>query len=138
MELNQSLIIIYINDLTESIISDIYTFLFADDTKILRPIRSKQDVLALQSDISLLQNWSEKWLLKFNTEKCHVLTIGKFENVMYTHRYKMHDNELEHMFEEKDLGVIVDTELKFEEHISTKVNKSNAMVITLYAEVSPS
>ena len=36
--------------------------------------------------------------------------------------------ELEHVFEEKDLGVNVDMELNFEEHISTKVNKANAIM----------
>ena len=31
------------------------------------------------------------------------------------------------MFEEKDLGVTIDSELKFEEHISNKVNKANSI-----------
>ena len=34
---------------------------------------------------------------------------------------------LEHVFEEKDLGIIIDSQLKFDEHISTKVKKANAM-----------
>ena len=32
------------------------------------------------------------------------------------------------MFEEKDLGVVVDSQLKFEEHIETKVNKANSIL----------
>ena len=32
------------------------------------------------------------------------------------------------MLNEKDLGVIIDSELKFEEHIPTKVQKANAIV----------
>ena len=43
-------------------------------------------------------------------------------------RYKVYDNELEHVFEEKDLGVTVDMQLKFEEHIASKVKIANAMV----------
>ena len=35
--------------------------------------------------------------------------------------------ELEHVFEERDLGVIVDSHMKFEEHISTKVKKANSI-----------
>ena len=58
-------------------------FLFADDTKILREILRKEDSVALQSDINKLEEWTKKWLLKFNTIKCHVLTLGKLENIRY-------------------------------------------------------
>ena len=73
-------------------------------------------------------NWKHKWLLKFNPEKCHVLTIGKFEHIRHTERYHLYGNELDHVFEEKDLGVHVDSELKFEDHMSNKINKANALV----------
>ena len=46
---------------------------------------------------------------------------------MHTHNYKLYGNNLEHVFEEKDLGVTIDSELKFEEHISNKVNKANSI-----------
>ena len=36
--------------------------------------------------------------------------------------------ELDHVFEEKDIGVIVDSDLSFAEHISTKVRVANSMV----------
>ena len=111
------LFVIYINDLHEAVTCD--ALLFADDTKLYRQITSRKDAHILQCD---LRNWSEKWLLKFNLDKCHVFVLGKFENTMYTHRYNMYGNE--HVFEEKDLGVTIDSELRFEEHISEKVKKS--------------
>ena len=40
----------------------------------------------------------------------------------------MYGAVLEHVFEEKDLGIIIESQLKFDEHISTKVQKANAMV----------
>ena len=120
------LFVIYINDLPEAISSPV--FLFADDTKILRQISSRKDSLELQSDIDSLSVWAEKWLLNFNTDKCHVISLGKFENIMHTHRYSLNNKELEHVFEENDLGVIVDSDLKFEEHISAKIKKANSIV----------
>ena len=36
---------------------------------------------------------------------------------MYAERYNICNKELEHTFEEKDLGVIIDSELSFSEHI---------------------
>ena len=38
-----------------------------------------------------------------------------------------HRLELEHVFEQKDCGVILDAELKFNENISAKVKKANAI-----------
>ena len=117
---------IYINDLPEAINSD--SFLFADDTKVFREITSKDDAFALQSDNDFLQHWSKKWLLQFHPDKCHVLTLGKFDNIRYTHRYSIYEHELEHVFEEKNLGVTFESDLKFDEHISAKVKKANAIV----------
>ena len=117
---------IYINDLLDILSSD--GFLFADDTKILREILRKEDSLALQSDINKLEEWTKKWLLKFNTSKCHVLTLGKLENIRYVYRYSIAGEELEHVFSEKDLGVIIDSDLTFEEHITTKIKKANQMM----------
>ena len=43
----------------------------------------------------------------------------------YIHRHIICGNELEHVFDEKDLGVRIDSALSFEEHISEKVKKAN-------------
>ena len=64
----------------------------------------------------------------FPSDKCHILTLEKFENIRYTKRYKICDKEIEHVFNEKDLGVKIDSEMLFEEHISTKVRIANAIV----------
>ena len=57
-----------------------------------------------------------------------MLTIGKFENIAHTHRYTLYGDELDHVFEEKDLGVTIDMELTFEEHVATKVKKANSIM----------
>ena len=56
-----------------------------------------------------------------------MLSIGNFENIVHAHNYTMNGTELEHVFEEKDLGVIIDSQLKFDEHIGTKIKKANSM-----------
>ena len=93
------LFVLYINDLPGNINSEM--FLFTDDTKIFREITSREDSIALQRDIDSLELWTKKWLLDFNIDKCHVLTLGKFENIQHTHRYTICHNELEHVFVEK-------------------------------------
>ena len=122
--LGPTLFVIYIDDLLANIKSE--GLLFADDTKIFQQIKSRVDALILRSDLSLLEQWSKHWLLNFHPDKCHVLTLGKFDNIRQTYRYKINDTELEHVFKEKDLGITMDGDLSFEEHISLKVKKANA------------
>ena len=69
------------------------------DTKIFRQITSRENALALQSDIKSLEDWK----LQFHPDRCHVLTLGKLDNIRHAHRYVICDNEIDHVFEEKDL-----------------------------------
>ena len=102
--------------------------MFADDAKIFHQVLCKEDADNLQKDLNTLENWSSKWLLNFNCDKCHVLTVGKLENIKHTQRYTLYEKELEHVFEEKDLGVVIDMELTFEDHLSSKVKKANMIM----------
>ena len=92
--------VIYINDILDSVASE--GFLIADDTKIFHKITSQEDTFKFQSGIEALEDSSNKWLLHFHPDKCQVLTLGKFENIMYTKRYKICNKEIEHVFNEKD------------------------------------
>ena len=100
---------------------------FYSPTKQKSEISSKEDSLTLKSEIDELESWPNKWLLKFNIDKYHVLTLSKLENIKHTRRYSICQNELEHVFDEKYLGVIFDSDLKFEVHVSMKVNKANVI-----------
>ena len=68
--------------------------MFADDTKIFRKITSLADALMLQDDLQKLEEWSNIWLLKFNADKCHVLTLGKFQDIKHAHKYSLCQYEL--------------------------------------------
>ena len=65
---------------------------------------------------------------EFHPDKCHVLITGRFENIQYTHRYRVYGRDLEHLFEEKDLGVVMDSNLNFKDQIVSKVNKANSIM----------
>jgi hypothetical protein len=45
--------------------------------------------------------------------------------------YSLHWKSLEKVIEEKDIGVVIDSDLTFEKHINEKVNKANQMFATL-------
>ena len=69
------LFMIHINDLPETVRSDVY--LFADDTKIFKKLNSENDKDILQSDLTNLMDWSEKWLLSFHPDKCKHVHITR-------------------------------------------------------------
>ncbi len=121
------LFVLFINDLPSVVSSKV--FLFADDTKIMRPIHSESDHFALQQDLDALQVWSDKWLLKFHPDKYVVLTIGK-NNTDFDYSLTGNDDSksLQHVQEVKDLGIVIDRSLSFNQHITIKINKANSMM----------
>ena len=118
------LFIIFINDLPTQVKSDI--FLFADDTKVLRTIKSADDQETLQDDINIMLNWANKLQLEFHPDKCVSMSINNKGEQPRT--CKMKDTTLKQVKREKDIGVIVDEQLKFESHIYEKINKANSMM----------
>ena len=90
-------------------------------------VRCFQDALSIQNDNDELEKWSEKWLVKLHHEKCPILTLGKFQNIKYVHKYMLNGHKLDHVEEEKDLGIIFDSELIFEKHFADKIKKANQM-----------
>jgi len=58
--------------------------MFAEDTKIWTKIKDIDDSEFLQQDLNLLMEWSKKWLLSFNMDKCKVMHIGHKLPTVYT------------------------------------------------------
>ena len=52
------LFVLYLNEIPFLLDGRSEILMFADDTKLYRPIRSKDDVKKLQEDIARLENWS--------------------------------------------------------------------------------
>ena len=82
---------------------------FADDTKMAKEIRSKEDAQHFQRAIDAISRWAKKWEMEFNIKKCKILHFGK-KNPQY--EYTMDGEILATAEEEKDLGVWISTSLK--------------------------
>ena len=68
------LFLLYINDLPDCVESQVR--LFADDCLLYRTIEGIPDQLALQSDLTKLQQWADLWGMQFNPGKYTILTIS--------------------------------------------------------------
>ena len=115
-----TLFVYYINDLPDIVKS--IAKVFADDTKLYTPVDSIEGKNKLQNDIDKLTDWTLEWLMQFNSDKCKTLHLGK-KNPQYS--YSMGSTILQKAKTEKDLGVVVDTDLSFESHMNETVKKAN-------------
>ena len=85
-------------------------------------IRDTDDIDSLQTSINKFVDWTEKWQVKLNTDKCRVISIHhrRYSNTGVEPRYVMNNISLEEVVEIKDLGVYYDSLLLFDKHISEK------------------
>ena len=65
------LFLIYINDIDNNLKSA--ASLFANNAKIYKIIKTEEIVETLQCDLKRLDNWSDKWLLSFNKDRCNTM-----------------------------------------------------------------
>ena len=115
------LFLIYINDMPKVLKNTCK--LFADDAKVFGDV-SKEGT-DIQKDIDNLHSWSETWQLPFNEKKCKCLHIG---NNNPEKKYTMNGHILEDVTSQKDLGIVVDSELKFHKQTAAAVKKANQVL----------
>ena len=119
------LFVLYINDLPDCILSQV--FLFTDGTKMFHHIQNSDDQKIFQDNITRLQAWTDKWLLKFHPEKCELLAIGKrtpsFKYTMYTD--DLTTISLSRVQTEKDVGLTFDEDMTFRHDITLRATKAN-------------
>ena len=83
-----------------------------DDTNIWREIQTVGDSLSLQEDLHQLMKWSDKWLLRFNPEKCKVMHVGHNVGTEYHMMGNGKMVKLGVTKEEIDLGIYTTNNLK--------------------------
>ncbi len=110
------LFILYVNELPESLVSDFK--MFADDSKIFN---NSENFQVIQEDLNTLQEWSNKWLLKFNPDKCKTIHFGTANP---NHTYTLNNTELDSVDKERDLGVIITKDRKPSQQCATAARKA--------------
>ena len=79
----------------------------------------------IQESIDTCIDWVKYWKMKFNLSKCKVFGMGKNnENRDYT----MQGVILEHVTQEKDLGVVLDLRGKQAAQCQTAIGKANRVL----------
>ena len=124
------LFIIYVNSLGFEFNCDWYAF--ADDLKLFAAL-SRSDggepSNILQDDLDKLYAISNSWNLKLNPAKCVVMKFGTGLNIVdgSASGYVMGGNSLKNVKVHKDLGVLVDSSLRFHPHVAAVVKKASSL-----------
>ena len=81
----------------------------------------------LQNDISSLLRWAETWQMRFNSKKCHILSISRQRNKS-SPVYYLGTDVLSTVSCHTYLGITVSSDLKWHEHISNICLKATRAV----------
>ena len=117
------LFLIYINDLTVNISSQIK--LFADDASLFLPVRDTamcQQVL--KKDLDTITKWAYQWKMKFNpdiTKQAIEVIFSQKRNKPDHPSIKFNGIPVKRESETQHLGVVLDDKLNFRNHILNKI-----------------
>ena len=119
------LFLTFINDLPEYTKSDVR--LFADDALLYRRIKNIRDSEQLQQDLTSLGHWEQQWQMEFHPQKCTVIRVTKKQRPIQ-HQYRLHGHILETVPSGKYLGVTLNHQLNWTEHISNIRSKASKTI----------
>ena len=128
------LFLLYINYINEHIKSSIR--LFADDIIIFRNISSKTDHEILQTDLSQLQTWSDKWQMEFNVSRCVHLPITNKAKPS-PHKYSLSGQPLSTVSSHSYLGVKLDSKLTWTNHVTDITSTSSKFLGMIKRTLAP-
>jgi len=117
------LFVVYVNYLPGNVKSSL--LFFADGMKPYHTIKSCGDVQQLQEHIDALYQWTRFWLLSFNISKCKTLHIGLD---VYSTSHTLNSIVIKTVSSIRDLGVQIDSSLKFHQHTFITVNMAESFL----------
>jgi len=103
--------------------------IYADDTKLYKGVQNVNDCHELQEDLNRVLAWAECWQMELNPEKTKLLTIG---NNKFNYDYVLKGNTVDRVSHMNDVGVMVQSDLKFSKHCSTVIKKAYFVIKNIF------
>ena len=120
------LFLIYVNDLPD-VASSTSVALFADNTKCFWSIEGMEDDACLQRDLDHINQWCDLWQVDLSQSKCGLLSIT-INACPFHFPYQLSDVQVMMMEAQKDLGVLVTINLKWNSQVLAASSKANRML----------
>lgn len=115
---------LFINDLPKSVRNS-QIKLYADDVKLYKEINSNHDLKCFQDDIRGIVRWADQNLLNIAKEKCALLQIGPTTATIPQDPYIIDGWSIPMVVEFRDLGVSINQNLCFKNHIERLVSEAS-------------
>ena len=123
------LFLIYINDIVEDIESVIK--LFADDTSMYLCLENPHiRAEILNNDLEKIMQWANRWKIEFNEKKTELMNINRNKNHQFQ-SLNFGRTILEDTHSHKHLGIIFQSNCKWESHIKMLIAKCRCPVACL-------
>lgn len=106
---------------------DVLISSYADDTKLIMPIKSQEDADTLQQAINQFALWAFTNKLEINIKKTSFVSFSKRARRFNT-QYSCDGNNIIRSTTVRDLGILFDEGLCFRPHIEDIVHRSSAML----------
>ena len=120
------LFLIYANYIAAGVTS--FWVAFTDDFKLCVS-HMEGSALMLQRDLDSVCESAASWNMKLNAEKCVAIRFGKTRNDnLQNVRYLIDGREIDWVSSCRDLGVVVDSSLRFHAHVDSVVGKAGGLV----------
>ena len=119
------LFLLYVNDLPDNLKSSIR--LFVDDALLYGIVSSVENGDQLQEDLRKLEVWQSKWQMSFNPAKCKTICLST-KKVPPQRKYVFCGAELEQVDSISYLGVILNDNLKWSNHVSSISGKASKVL----------
>ncbi|KAJ8723720.1 hypothetical protein PYW07_007700 [Mythimna separata] len=113
---------IFISDI-KSCFANSQILLYADDMKVLKSVRTVSDTELLQSDLNKFVAYCKINKLQLNVSKCFHLVFTRQKTTIGS-GYTLDGTAISKTGSIRDLGVIHDSKLLFDDHIETIVKKA--------------
>ena len=113
------LFVLFIDDIDANIKSTCIKF--ADDVKIFCPVPSD----TLSSDLKIINDWCNTWLLNLNTKKSSCMHFGASNQLL---DYKINEISIPNVKDSSDLGVLITDDLKSAQHCSNIASRAHRLL----------
>uniref|UniRef100_A0A0R3Q9H7 Reverse transcriptase domain-containing protein n=1 Tax=Brugia timori TaxID=42155 RepID=A0A0R3Q9H7_9BILA len=120
------LFILYVNDIS-FILKTTKVLIYADDMKLFLEIRNNDDINIFQNEIHIFHTWCSKSLLQLNIKKCNSISFSRKRNTPNL-SISLGNQNVEKCNRVRDLGVILDSKLNFNDHYNTIIHRANNML----------
>jgi hypothetical protein len=110
------LFLIYINDISNNIVSD--CFLYADDTFLLEIVDNlSPSDSRLNKDLNSINQWSMEWLMELNPTKCESITFSTKHNRLPQPILYLNGTALREVDSHSHLGLTFTSNFSWSKHI---------------------